>query len=52
MDKIREEMLAQVADLHSIPQGAFNFRENGKGVQRQTTDNIDIVTKKIKKVLI
>lgn len=38
-------MLEKVADLHEIPQGAFNIRKNGAGVQRNTTDNIDIVTK-------
>lgn len=42
LDKL---MLEKVADLHEIPQGAFNIRKNGAGVQRNTTDNIDIVTK-------
>jgi len=41
-------MLEKVADLHEIPQGAFNIRRNGEGVQRNTTANIDIVTKKDK----
>ncbi len=38
-------MLEKVADLHDIPQGAFNIRKNGAGVQRNTTANIDIITK-------
>jgi len=42
LDKL---MLEKVADLHEIPQGAFNIRKNGEGVQRNTTANIDIVTK-------
>jgi len=42
LDKL---MLEKVADLHEIPQGAFNIRKNGVGVQRNTTANIDIVTK-------
>ena len=41
-------MLEQVADLHEIPQGAYNIRKNGEGIQRNTTANIDIVTKKDK----
>jgi len=45
LDKL---MLEKVADLHEIPQGAFNIRKNGQGVQRNTTANIDIVTKKDK----
>lgn len=39
-------MLEKVADLHEIPQGAYNIRKNGEGVQKNTTENIDIVTKK------
>ncbi len=45
MDKIQEEMLAQIADLHEVPQGAYNFRFNGEGAGRKTTEHIDIVTK-------
>ena len=45
LDKL---MLEKVADLHEIPHGAFNIRKNGQGVQRNTTANIDIVTKKDK----
>ena len=48
MDKIRKEMLEVVADMHQIPKGAYNIRENGKGVDRNTTANIDIVSKKDK----
>lgn len=43
LDKL---MLEKVADLHDIPQGAYNIRKNGEGVQRNTTANIDIITKK------
>ncbi len=45
MDKIQEEMLAQIAGLHEVPQGAYNFRFNGEGAGRKTTEHIDIVTK-------
>lgn len=45
MDQIAKEMLAQVADLHEVPEGAYNIRENGKSAARNTTANIDIVTK-------
>jgi Fe-S cluster assembly scaffold protein SufB len=41
-------MLEKVADLHEIPQGAYNIRKNGEGVQRNVTANIDIITKKDK----
>ncbi len=45
MDQIQMEMLKQVADIHEVPQGAYNFRINGKGEARNTTEHIDIVTK-------
>lgn len=45
-DKTRERLLSEVADLHSVPTGAFNIRENGETAMRNTTANIDIVTKK------
>lgn len=45
-DKIQERLLSEVADLHDIPSGAYNIRENGETAKRNTTVNIDIVTKK------
>lgn len=48
LNEIDKLMLKKVADLHEIPQGAFNIRKNGKGIERNTTANIDIVTKKDK----
>ena len=48
MDKIKKELLKQIADIEEVPMGAYNIRENGKGVARNTTANIDIVTKEDK----
>jgi Fe-S cluster assembly scaffold protein SufB len=48
LDGIKLELLSQIADLHSIPQGAFNLRENGKAVLRNSTTDIEIVPKKEK----
>jgi Fe-S cluster assembly scaffold protein SufB len=42
---IDKKLLQEVANLHEIPQGAYNIRKNGQGIQRNTTANIDIVTK-------
>ena len=47
-DKIQERILAEVADLHSVPTGAYNIRANGKTASRNTTANIDIITKEDK----
>jgi len=48
LNAIDKKLLAEVADLHEIPQGAYNIRKNGQGESRNTTANIDIVTKKDK----
>lgn len=45
MDEIRMSLLKEVADLDALPVGAYNIRENGKAVGRNTTANINIVTK-------
>ena len=41
MDAIQQELLAQVADLHEVPEGAYNIRANGEMAGRNTT-GIDI----------
>ena len=48
MDKIDNDLLLKVADLHSIPQGAFNIRKNGQLVGRQNSKGIEIETKQDK----
>ena len=45
MDLIQKSLLQQVAGLHDVPEGAFNIRVNGQLDSRNTTANIDIVTK-------
>ena len=48
MDLIQKSLLQQVAGLHDVPEGAFNIRVNGQLDSRNTTANIDIVTKEDK----
>ncbi len=45
MDSIKKNLLNKVADLHDVPEGAYNIRANGALDGRQTTANIDIVSK-------
>ena len=45
LTSIDRRLLKEVADLHDIPQGAYNIRKNGEGISRNTTANIDIVSK-------
>lgn len=48
LDKIEKNLLKEIADIEKTPMGAYNIRENGKGIARNTTANIDIVTKEDK----
>ena len=45
MNTIEQNLLKEVADLDSLPIGAYNLRSNGQLEARNTTANIDIVTK-------
>ncbi|MBR3196572.1 MAG: SufD family Fe-S cluster assembly protein [Clostridia bacterium] len=48
LDEIQKRIIAEVADLHEVPMGAYNFRANGELAGRNTTENIDIQTKQDK----
>ena len=45
MDAIERDLLLKIADLHGVPEGAYNIRGNGETHGRNTTANIDIVSK-------
>ena len=45
LNEIQKRLIREVADLHEVPMGAYNFRANGALAGRNTTANIDIQTK-------
>lgn len=45
MNQIQKNLLETIAGIHEVPQGAYNIRMNGEGAGRNTTENIDIITK-------
>ena len=45
MDTIQKRILEEVADLHEIPEGAYNIRANGQSAGRRSTANIEITSK-------
>ena len=45
LDEIQKRLLLEVADLHKVPEGAFNIRSNGESVGRVSTANIEISSK-------
>ena len=45
LDEIQKRLLREVADLHEVPEGAFNIRSNSESVGRVSTANIEIVSK-------
>lgn len=42
MDELEKMLLMQIADLHKIPDGAYNIRSNGGAGGRRSTDHIQI----------
>lgn len=48
LNALDKELLENIADLHEVPMGAYNIRKNSEGIIRNTTSNIDIITKKDK----
>ncbi len=45
MDEIQKRILHEVAELDSLPVGAYNIRANGKAAARNSTANIEITPK-------
>ena len=45
MDQIQKRILEEVADLHAVPEGAYNIRANGESAGRRSTAHIEITTK-------
>ena len=45
MDEIQKRILMEVADLHSVPEGAFNIRSDGQLAGRANSANIEITSK-------
>ncbi|MDO4396925.1 MAG: SufD family Fe-S cluster assembly protein [Oscillospiraceae bacterium] len=48
MDKTDENLLLTIADLHGIPQGAYNIRKNGTALMRSSSEHIEIIPKRDK----
>lgn len=44
-DEIQKRLFAEVANLHQVPEGAYNFRVNGQLASRNNTANIEIASK-------
>jgi len=45
MDEIQKRLLLEVADLHEVPEGAYNIRANSQSAGRRSTANIEIISK-------
>ena len=45
LTEIQKQLLAEIADLHKVPEGAYNIRANGEAAGRNSTANIEISSK-------
>ena len=43
LDEIQKRLLMEVADLHEVPEGAYNIRSNSQSAGRKSTENIEII---------
>lgn len=43
LDEIQKRLLSEVADLHEVPEGAYNIRSNSESAGRASTANIEII---------
>ena len=45
LDEIQKRLLREVADLHEVPEGAYNIRSNSQSAGRKSTAHIEITPK-------
>ena len=45
LDEIQKRLLREVADLHEVPEGAYNIRSNSQSAGRRSTANTEITSK-------
>ena len=45
LDEIQKRLLREIADLHAVPEGAYNIRSNSQMAGRRSTANIEITSK-------
>ena len=45
LTEIQKRLIREIANLHEVPIGAYNFRADGELAGRNTTANIDIISK-------
>ncbi len=45
LNDVQLKLLEEIADLHGVPEGSYNIRANGETAERNTTANVDIVSK-------
>ncbi len=45
INELDKELLKEVSNLENMPNGAYNIRKNGKGIERKVTENVNIITK-------
>lgn len=45
LNRVDYDLLSSIAGLHGLPSGAFSLRQNGQGVQLQSSENVTISRK-------
>lgn len=45
VNQIEQELLNKISNVEDFSKGAYNIRKNGEGIERKTTDNVNIISK-------
>lgn len=45
LSRIDNSLLREISDINKLEEGAYNIRKNGKGIQRRSSENIEIIPK-------
>ncbi|MCI8655048.1 MAG: SufD family Fe-S cluster assembly protein [Clostridia bacterium] len=45
LNNIDNSLLSKISDIEKVTEGAYNIRKNGKGIQRKSSENIQIIPK-------
>lgn len=48
LEQVDKNLLSEITEYKELRSGAYNIRKNGKGVERKSTENVNIITKKDK----
>ena len=50
MDEIQKSLLEKIADIHEVPEGAYNIRSNGQLEPKRTNRALILLSNRVQKM--